>query len=46
MAVDPGRTVFLNLMPLGADGNGHSPVIAINWIQAEGGYRLAVPDVS
>lgn len=46
MAVDPARTVFLNLLPLRADGNGHSPVIGIQWSQAEGGYRLAAPDVA
>ncbi|HEU5099616.1 MAG TPA: hypothetical protein VFU22_11385 [Roseiflexaceae bacterium] len=46
MGVDPGRAVFLNLLPLRADGNGHSPVIGIQWSQAEGGYRLAAPDVS
>jgi hypothetical protein len=41
MALEPGSSTLINLLPLNADGTRHSTFIGVNWNAAEQGYRLA-----
>ncbi|HEX5691776.1 MAG TPA: hypothetical protein VFX76_17295 [Roseiflexaceae bacterium] len=42
LAIDPGSSTLINLLPLGPNGTQHSAPIGINWNTAEHGYRLAL----
>jgi hypothetical protein len=40
LALDPGSSTLIHLLPLNGDGTQHSAHIGINWSAAEHGYRL------
>jgi hypothetical protein len=43
LALDPGSTTFINLLPLDTAGEHRGQEIGLNWNQAEQAYRLASP---
>lgn len=46
LALDPGSSTFINLLPLKADGAAFGQTIGINWNPARHGYRLTGPGVT
>ncbi|GAB4109079.1 MAG: hypothetical protein OHK0022_61470 [Roseiflexaceae bacterium] len=41
LALDPGSSVYINILPLRADGSAYGRVIGVNWNQGEAAFRLA-----